>query len=378
MIIFSPRTKFTMQRICDCVANGAYFYFKFEYSTENRSIENLLEKLTERYDLHLTPRQRNYRLEKGLPICTLIVQRHVYDEDHKWLIFVLFTTPKSRDFNAVHGIDLNKISDANAKTKLQKMKNELGKLKWNKDDISQELQLIQSHFKDNEPKQFVLTQPIFIEPIRQFKMELIRDPHKIYKHASGHYKEHIRPYSWTWRYTKSSYEALKTRLVFQTNKLLSEKAKSKIQRNQEAYIETLCLLRTWSVFKANRSQAGRIIHFSRRFLQRRAKRSWMKMELPAVSFEYLSRLPTYADCIYEYQFRREWFIHFQIEIPRAYFKMLCDNADEQNITLVASDLVRELELGQEQFKEVNEKLEQITNIFVIDKLYKDLEARSAC
>ena len=75
-----------MQRISDHVANGAYLYAKIDWKEyedwingEKKTIFNnvsgLIEKLTERYHLELSPRQRNYRLEKGFPICTAIVQR---------------------------------------------------------------------------------------------------------------------------------------------------------------------------------------------------------------------------------------------------------------------------------------------------------------
>ena len=61
MIVYSPHSKFTMQRIADHVANGAYFYAKIDWKeyedwingetkTIFNSVDGLIEKLTERYD----------------------------------------------------------------------------------------------------------------------------------------------------------------------------------------------------------------------------------------------------------------------------------------------------------------------------------------
>jgi hypothetical protein len=66
-----------MQRLADHVANGAYFYFNFEYDSSKKSIEFAIGEDDRRYELGISPRQRSYRLEKGHPICTMIVQRDV-------------------------------------------------------------------------------------------------------------------------------------------------------------------------------------------------------------------------------------------------------------------------------------------------------------
>ena len=103
-----------MQRISDHVANGAYLYAKIEWKEyedwingEKKTIFNnvsgLIEKLTDRYHLELSPRQRNYRLEKGFPICTAIVQLDLFDK-YKWTVHLLFTTPRTRDFNLQCGV----------------------------------------------------------------------------------------------------------------------------------------------------------------------------------------------------------------------------------------------------------------------------------
>ena len=62
IIDYSPHTKYTAQKIQDKVTRGAYFYSSFSIddgigSTTN--IKKLIEKLTVRYNLNLTSRQRN-------------------------------------------------------------------------------------------------------------------------------------------------------------------------------------------------------------------------------------------------------------------------------------------------------------------------------
>jgi len=96
MIDYSPHTKYTAQKIQDKVTRGAYFYSSFSIddcigSTTN--IKKLIEKLTLRYDLNLTSRQRNYRLKTGKPIADLIVQDVIYE--NRWQFILLITTPNS-------------------------------------------------------------------------------------------------------------------------------------------------------------------------------------------------------------------------------------------------------------------------------------------
>ena len=74
-------------------------------------------------------------------------------------------------------------------------------------------------------------------------------------------------------------------------------------------------METWSVFKASRSQAGQILHFAHRFLQKRAKSTWNKVDLTPPHLTYLPRLPTYADTIYEYNYRRNLFDEHGVEVP---------------------------------------------------------------
>ena len=320
MIIFSPHTKFTMQRLADHVANGAYFYFNFEYDSSKKSIDSLLEKMTDRYELGISPRQRSYRLEKGHPICTMILQRDVFKGD-KWFIYCLFTTPTSRDFNTFNGIESNKLAKESERLKIEKLKEKYKGFKWDLDSISAEKTLIADYFKDNEPKQFVLKNPIAVKPTALVTMELFRDTHKTYKQLilgdEKDYKDRVRAYTWTWRYTKQSIEKIKTKFTDSINKLASQKNSSLAEKNRADIKNLFLMVETWSVFKASRSQAGQIIHFAQRFLKYRSKKqkTWMQMEIATPHLTYLPRLPTYADTIHEYNYRRNLFDEYGVEVP---------------------------------------------------------------
>ena len=318
MIIFSPHTKFTMQRLADHVANGAYFYFSFEYDSSKKSVESVLEKMTERYELGISPRQRSYRLEKGHPICTMIVQRDVFDEN-KWFFYCLFTTPTSRDFNTFNGIEINKIAKESERLKIETLKEKYKGFKWDLDSISAEMTLIADYFKDNELKMFVLKNPIAVNPTALMTLELFRDTHKTYKQLvlgdEKDYKDRVRAYTWTWRYTLQSVEKIKKKFIDTIHKLVSQKTTASAEKNRADLKKLFLLVETWSVFKASRSQAGQILHFAHRFLQKRAKSTWNQVHLSPPHLTYLPRLPTYADTIYEYTYRRNLFDAHGVEVP---------------------------------------------------------------
>ena len=80
MISYSPNSRYTAQKIADKVSNGAYFYSHFSVESDNTlffdNIQKLLKKLTDKYFLNLTARQRTYRLNtKKEPIADLIIQK---------------------------------------------------------------------------------------------------------------------------------------------------------------------------------------------------------------------------------------------------------------------------------------------------------------
>lgn len=92
MINYSPHTKYTAQKIQDRVTRGAYFYSSFSIDNgigSTTNIENVINKLTMRYGLNLTSRQRNYRLKTGKPIADLIVQDVIYE--NRWQFILLIT-----------------------------------------------------------------------------------------------------------------------------------------------------------------------------------------------------------------------------------------------------------------------------------------------
>jgi hypothetical protein len=104
MIHYSPTSRYTAQKIVDKVSNGAYFYSHFSVESDETlladPIQKIVEKLTGKYSLDLSPRQRTYRLNsKNEPIADLIVQKR-FNLD-TWDFWLLVTTPKSHEYNAL-------------------------------------------------------------------------------------------------------------------------------------------------------------------------------------------------------------------------------------------------------------------------------------
>lgn len=325
MIIYSPNSKFTMQRIADHVANGAYFYAKIDWKElehwidgEIRTIigplDELIEKLTERYDLKLTPRQRNYRLEKGYPICTCIVQRDVF-EKYKWTVHLLFTTPKTRDFNLQCGVASQKIVNAKEREKVEKLQEKFKGFTWIKPEIQAEMDLIYSYFKDREPVQFILDTAISLKVTQHMTFDLVRADHKIYKPTEKEYKDRIRSFSWSWRYNKQSYLRMKARLMAIVNKLISQKNNQLAEKNRADLRNFFKMIEAWAVFKSNRQQSGELIHFAQNFVRKKVKKSWQQIEIKPPHLVYLPRLENYAENLDEYRYRRELFDQYGLEVP---------------------------------------------------------------
>lgn len=347
-----------MQRLADHVANGAYFYFSFEYDSSKKSIDSVLDKLKDRYELGLTPRQRNYRLEKGHPICTMIVQRDIFNEE-KWFFYFLFTTPRSRDFNTFNGIEPSKLAKESEKAKIVELQERYKDFEWHVGTIGEDLKLIQDYFKDNEPKQFALKNPIAVKPTHLVTLELFRDTHKSYRQLvfkdMKDYKDRVRTYTWTWRFTKKSVELLKKNFVDKINRLVSQKRTGLAEKNRADVQNLFLLVETWAVFKASRSQAGQILHFAHRFLQRKAKKTWNQVELSPPHLTYLPRLPNYADTIFEYNYRRSLYDQHGVEVPldiiKGYF------ANHNNI-MVKSYIAQELK-KQKEGKAIAKKADEL-------------------
>ena len=359
MIVYSPHSKFTMQRIADHVANGAYFYAKIDWKeyedwingetkTIFNSVDGLIEKLTERYDLKLTPRQRNYRLEKGYPVCTCIVQRDVF-EKYKWTLHLLFTTSKTRDFNLQCGVSSQKIVNAKDREKVEKLQEKFKGFTWIKPEIQAEMDLIYSYFKDREPLQFILDTAISLKVTQHMTFELVRTDHKVYKPTEKEYKDRIRSFSWSWRYSKQSYLRMKARLMTVVNKLISQKNNKLAEKNRADLRNFFKMIEAWAVFKSNRQQSGELLHFAQRFVRKKVKKSWQQIEIEPPHLVYLPRLENYAETLDEYRDRRELFDQCGLEVP-------LDLVRKGDFIQIADYIYREKERIENRNKRTDESL----------------------
>ena len=155
MIDYSPHTKYTAQKIQDKVTRGAYFYSSFSIDNgigSTTNIEKLINKLTIRYGLNLTSRQRNYRLKTGKPIADLIVQDVIYE--NRWQFILLITTPNSHKHSKQPDISNNRLEQT-CKEKIFEVEN----MAFDKEGVHSEINLIHDYFKDEEPFQFVMNRP---------------------------------------------------------------------------------------------------------------------------------------------------------------------------------------------------------------------------
>ena len=273
MIDYSPHTKYTAQKIQDKVTRGAYFYSSFSIddgigSTTN--IKKLIDKLTVRYDLNLTSRQRNYRLKTGKPIADLIVQDVIYE--NRWQFILLITTPNSHkhskqtDLQATHQkqIGKNKIS-------------EVEELVFDKINLHSETDLIHSYFKDDESFKFVMTKPYLELDFAGYSAELVRMTHKKYKSNSDKfYKTPSKTFSWTWRWKKEVVARKKTDLVNIINRYASQTNKAK---SIEDIFKWQSYFQTYAVFRGMRQQVGRLYTLGKLFLYSRGKQRWDDQEL---------------------------------------------------------------------------------------------------
>ena len=173
MIHYSPNSRYTAQKIVDKVSNGAYFYSHFSVESDEMlfadKIQNIIQKLTQKYALDLSPRQRTYRLNsKNEPIADLIVQKR-FDLD-TWDFWLLVTTPKSHEYNALkEDGELKKI----AKQRVSEVETT-----WNREEERAQVALIQAYFQDHEKFKFVLQKPFLKLAFGQGKfVELVRLSH---------------------------------------------------------------------------------------------------------------------------------------------------------------------------------------------------------
>lgn len=310
MIDYSPHTKYTAQKIQDKVTRGAYFYSSFSIddgigSTTN--IKKLIDKLTVRYDLNLTSRQRNYRLKTGKPIADLIVQDVIYE--NRWQFILLITTPNS------HKHSKQPIHPAEQQKQIGKDKIvEMEELSFSKEHIIAETDLVHSHFKDDEVLNFIMSKPYLELDFAGYSAELVRMTHKKYKSNSDKfYRIPSKPFSWTWRWKKEVIAKKKTDLVNIINRYVS-------QTNKVRPIEDLAkwqaYFQTYAVFRGMRQQVGRLYTLGKLFLYSRGKQKWDDQKLPTLKLYFAPRYEIYAESYDEYYLRREIYINYDIEVPR--------------------------------------------------------------
>jgi hypothetical protein len=310
MIDYSPHTKYTAQKIQDKVTRGAYFYSSFSIddgigSTTN--IKKLIEKLTIRYDLNLTSRQRNYRLKKGKPIADLIVQDVMYE--NRWQFILLITTPNSHKHckQTIHSSEQQKQI---GKDKIFEME----ELSFSRANIIAETNLIHNYFNDDEALKFIMSKPYFELDFAGCSAELVRMTHKKYKSNSDKfYKTPSKSFSWTWRWKKEVVAKKKTDLVNIINRYVSQTNKSKAI---EDLVKWQSYFQTYAVFRGMRQQVGRLYTLGKLFLYSCGKQRWDDQKLPTLKLYFAPRYKTYAESYDEYCIRRDIYTHFGKELPR--------------------------------------------------------------
>lgn len=310
MIDYSPHTKYTAQKIQDKVTRGAYFYSSFSIDNgigSTTNIKKLIEKLTIRYDLNLTSRQRNYRLKTGKPIADLIVQDVIYE--NRWQFILLITTPNSHKHSKqpVHPTEQHKQI---GKDKIIEME----ELSFSRENIIAETDLIHNYFKDGEVLKFVMSKPYLELDFAGCSAELVRMTHKKYKaNSDKFYKTPSKPFSWTWRWKKEVVAKKKTDLVNIINRYVSQPNKAK---PIEDIVKWQSYFQTYAVFRGMRQQVGRLYTLGKLFLYSRGKQRWDDLSLPTLKLYFAPRYEKYADSYEEYYLKREIYLNFDKELPR--------------------------------------------------------------
>ena len=310
MIDYSPHTKYTAQKIQDKVTRGAYFYSSFSIDNgigSTTNIEKLINKLTIRYGLNLTSRQRNYRLKTGKPIADLIVQDVIYE--NRWQFILLITTPNSHK-HSKQPIHANEQQEQIGKDKIYEME----ELSFTRENIIAETDLIYNYFKDGEVLKFVMSKPYLELDFAGCSAELVRMTHKKYKaNSDKFYKTPNKPFSWTWRWKKEVIAKKKTDLVNIINRYVSQPNKAK---PIEDLVKWQSFFQTYAVFRGMRQQIGRLYTLGKLFLYSRGKQRWDDLSLPTLKLYFAPRYEKYADSYEEYYLKREIYLNFDKELPR--------------------------------------------------------------
>lgn len=310
MIDYSPHTKYTAQKIQDKVTRGAYFYSSFSIDNgigSTTNIKKLIEKLTDRYDLNLTSRQRNYRLKTGKPIADLIVQDVIYE--NRWQFILLITTPNSHR-HSKQPIHANEQQEQIGKDKIIEME----ELSFSRELVIAETDLVHDYFKDGEVLKFVMSKPYLELDFAGCSAELVRMTHKKYKSNSDKfYRTPSKPFSWTWRWKKEVVAKKKIDLVNIINRYVSQTNKAK---PIEDLVKWQSYFQTYAVFRGMRQQVGRLYTLGKLFLYSRSKQRWDDQKLPILKLYFLPRLELYAESYDEYCLRRDIYVHLGKELPR--------------------------------------------------------------
>lgn len=310
MIDYSPHTKYTAQKIQDKVTRGAYFYSSFSVDNgigSTTNIEKLINKLTIRYDLNLTSRQRNYRLKIGKPIADLIVQDVIYE--NRWQFILLITTPNSHK-HSKQPTHSNEQQKQIGKDKIFEME----ELSFSREHIIAETDLIHRYFNDDEVLKFVMSKPYLELDFAGCSAELVRMTHKKYKsNLDKFYRTPSKPFSWTWRWKKDVIAKKKMDLVNIINRYVSQTNKTK---PIEDLVKWQSYFQTYAVFRGMRQQVGRLYTLGKLFFFSRTKQRWDDGNLPILKLYFAPRYETYADSYEEYYLRREIYINYDVEVPR--------------------------------------------------------------
>lgn len=290
MISFSPNSRYTAQKITDKVANGAYFYSHFSVESDStlfsENIESLIQKLTTKYNLDLTPRQRTYRLNtKKEPIADLIVQkRKAVDAVTIFDFYLFITTPETHSYND----EKERAEQQVAKQRVKELKTTIDR-KFEQDQI----QLIQNYFNDHEKFKFVLTKPFLKLKMVGSEIELVRLSHSTKSSEKYDAKKSKKGYTWTWRYDEISVSNIKKIYIKRLNDLISNPDKTFGMKELEKFYVAL---RFASVFKGTRHQIGQIFVDMLRYHKNKTTHDFKKMDYYVeLKLNYLPRLENYAD-----------------------------------------------------------------------------------
>ena len=299
MIHYSPTSRYTAQKIVDKVSNGAYFYSHFSVESDETlladPIQKIVEKLTGKYSLDLSPRQRTYRLNsKKEPIADLIVQKRFTSKT--WDFWLLITTPKSHEYNALK-------EDGQLK-KIAKQRVSEVETTWNREEEQAQVALIQAYFQDHEKFKFVLQKPFLKLAFGQGKfVELVRLSHSSKKSKTyAQTEKSAKNYTWTWRYDEPTIQLIKKKYVEIINTLISNKDKNVGMNALKEFYDDL---KHYSVFKGNRHQIGKLFVEAVSYHYKKTGNDFRKADYyVALELNYLPRMQNYADNFIQYTFLR--------------------------------------------------------------------------